>query len=204
MNVKNNSISSPKKRNQLFKAILGDWHNACLYAFHEDLNWSMYLFGYKKAGDILVDYVGNSRSHQDSLVYPIVFLYRQYVELQLKLIIKEGYQLLSIKKNYKKCHKIDELWRDCKEIITRIWPQETSEMILIDDIITEFSLIDPISTAFRYPTNKNGNLSLPDNLLHINLRNLSDHMQKIDDFLGPVCDAISIDLAEKKEYENYT
>ena len=53
-----------------------DWQcNACL-------NWSndaleLYVIGYKEAADKLVEYIIETAQHQDSLVFPVCFLYRQ-------------------------------------------------------------------------------------------------------------------------------
>ena len=66
-----------------------DWHcNACL-------NWTddaleLYVIGYKHAADNLVAQIVNGDPYQDALVFPICFLYRQYIELRLKEIIKSG------------------------------------------------------------------------------------------------------------------
>lgn len=49
-------------------------------------NWGMYTIGYKEAGDLLLQYALNV-GRQNVLVYPIIFLYRHYIELQLKEII---------------------------------------------------------------------------------------------------------------------
>jgi hypothetical protein len=72
--MENNSLDYPKKGEQLFKEIVGDWHNACLYPLKYDM-WVNYIIGYKDAADILVEHVkktGNSLD-RDLLAFPIVF-----------------------------------------------------------------------------------------------------------------------------------
>ena len=70
--------------NQLFSPDT-DWkNNACLNWCHDPMH--LYISGYKDAADILANRVIESGNNQDSLVYPIAFLYRQYIELQLKNI----------------------------------------------------------------------------------------------------------------------
>jgi hypothetical protein len=54
----------------------------------------LFAEGYKTAADILVKQVVEHSSHQDTLVYPIVFLYQQHIELRFKEIIREGLSLL--------------------------------------------------------------------------------------------------------------
>jgi hypothetical protein len=54
--------------------------------------------------------------------------------------------------------------------------------------------------AFRYPTDKHGNRSLPD-LRHINLRNLSDVIDRIASLLDGASMGLSYYLEQKQEME---
>jgi hypothetical protein len=200
--MENNSLDYPKKGEQLFKEIVGDWHNACLYPLKYDM-WVNYIIGYKDAADILVEHVkttGNSLD-RDLLAFLIVFLYRHYIELQLKTIIKDGYQLLSVKRDYAKCHKLDDLWSDCKIILSKLWSEGESEPLdAMDDYINQFCQVDPTSTEFRYPARKNGTDTL-DTLEIFNLNHLSGVMKSIENFLGGIHDAISIELEIIKDHD---
>src|SRR5687767_3139231 len=49
-------------------------------------NWNTFPNGYKQAADKLVDNL-ESWSIDDNLVFPVVFLYRHFVELRLKSIV---------------------------------------------------------------------------------------------------------------------
>ena len=90
-----------------------DWQtNACLNWLNDPIE--LYATGYKEAGDRLVEFVLLNSRDQDFLIYPIVFLYRQYVELRLKEIIKEGLILLEEGNAFPKHHKIWELWCHAK------------------------------------------------------------------------------------------
>jgi hypothetical protein len=176
-----------------------DWyHNACLNYMNDHMG--TYIRGYKRAGDLLVNHVKETHTNQDILVYPIVFLYRQYIELQLKEIIRDGFRLLDINQGIPTHHNIDKLWKHCLGIIKKIWPAQTKEVADIGDYITQFSDIDPGSYAFRYPTNKDGSLPFP-NLKYINLRNLSDIMEKISSLLNGVSSSIAVYLDNKIEME---
>lgn len=189
----NNSIVYPQKGEQLFKEIIDDWHNACLYPLKDDM-WVNYLIGYKDAADILVEYTKKTNKRLDFIVFPIVFLYRHYLELQLKMIIQDGYQLLYMNKGYAKCHKLDELWNDCKLIIEKMWPNGDKDPLeAMDDYINQFCQVDPTSTEFRYPVRRNGTDTL-ENLNFINLIHLSEVMKLINNFIGGIHEAISIEL----------
>ena len=82
-----------------------DWKaNACL-------NWSLdsmglYIEGYREAADKLVHAVVETGTNQDTLVFPISFLYRQYIELQLKHIIRESRIFLGEGASFPEHHRI--------------------------------------------------------------------------------------------------
>jgi len=173
-----NETPKRRKRDVLFKSDSDWWHNACLNFNGIDIN--AYAVGYKQAADFLVERVSQERRYQDTLVYPIAFLYRQYLELRLKQLILAGRELLDIQSSQENLHHgIDKLWKQCRSMLGRIHPDENLDYL--DDIeryIAEFARVDPSSTAFRYPTDKEGNPSL-EGLSHVNLRNLSETMEKI-------------------------
>jgi hypothetical protein len=199
-------LSYPQKGDSLCKEIAHSRHNVCVdpYFFLSPLgdNWAQYIVGYKKAADILVDKIIDNRSIQDSLAFPTIFLYRHFIELSLKLIIRYGYQLFDIQNDYRQIHDIVELWRDCRVIIENRWPNGEYETLdATASIIKQFSKIDPTSFETRYPEKRDGNFTM-EGTSYINLKNMKKLMGKIDNFLGSICDAISIELAEKKDIES--
>jgi len=210
--MKDNHFSYPKKGNDIFKKISG-FNNACLspYAGMSPCgdNFPKYIAGYKDAADILVKYIIDNRLKSDSLIIPIIYLYRHYIELSLKFIIKHGRQLFGIKieNHYPKSHKITDLWKEGRKIIERRWPNAEYETFdAVGDIIDQFSIIDPISIDSRYPEQKDDGAitmeNLSENQLYINLENMYEIMDSIDNFLSPISDVISIDLSEKKSIES--
>lgn len=161
-----------------------DWKaNACL-------NWSLdtmglYIEGYREAADKLVHEVVESGTNQDILVFPISFLYRQYIELQLKHIIRESRIFLGDGATFPEHHKINDLWNTANSLMAKIikdHDQKIKNYITREDvqaiktIISEFVKIDPDSFAFRYPKDKNGNKNL-EGIEYINLRKLHDQME---------------------------
>lgn len=161
-----------------------DWRaNACL-------NWSLdsmglYIEGYREAADKLVHDVVETGTNQDTLVFPISFLYRQYIELQLKHIIRESRVFLEEGANFPEHHRIKDLWNTANSLMAKIikeHDQSISDYITEEDIeaikiiITEFVRVDPESFAFRYPNDKKGNRNL-DGIEYINLRKLHDQME---------------------------
>jgi len=177
----------PRKGDKLFRApddIGYDWwFNACLNFMDAAAQRYGYARGYKKAADVLVEYVGRAKRHQDVLVYPIVFLYRHYIELMLKCLIHDVRVLLRRPAKLPMHHKLKELWEECAPLLAEAFPDEPEQGFeAVADYIEQFSKVDPASTAFRYAQNKNGAPSVP-GLKHINLANLCDVMDRLDSFL---------------------
>lgn len=195
-------IMWPKKGDKLFRQD-GDYDfNACLNYSH-DMS-ELYISGYKLAGDALIEYLGRRKRDQDRLVYPICFLYRQYLELRLKDIIKLGIKLYNAKDTLPAHHNTIELWILAKEMVKKAWyKDDDTDLNIIENCIKEYANIDPFSTSFRYAEDKKGNKTLG-GITNINLRNLSKGIDKIASLLdGLSCGlAGELDLKESIEYEH--
>ena len=166
-----------------------DWHlNAWLH-----VDWDVYAEGYKKGGDILVQYVIDNDWYQDFLVYPIVFLYRQYLELRLKELIHVSSRLLDQNIDIPRDHNLLSLWSKVSPNIEQVWPDSQTKKHLeaIKARLEELCSIDPRSYAFRYPEDTEGEPNLA-GMGHINLRRLKDVVQAISNVL----DGSSIGMAE--------
>jgi hypothetical protein len=184
---------------QLFTGADDWWHNACLN--WAPFKWDYYATGYKSAADLLVENTMTSRAHLDTHVFPIVFLYRQYLELRLKELVVSGRSLVDRSGKQKLDHKLEPLWAELRGIIEHVWPDEGPEDLdAIQDYIAQFSAVDPTSTAFRYPTAKDGSPSLPD-VRHINLRQLYLVMASVAQLLEGVSSAIDVYLGYKRDME---
>jgi flagellin-specific chaperone FliS len=169
-----------------------DWqNNACINQKVAAHDLDLFAEGYKTAADILVKQVVEHSSHQDTLVYPIVFLYRQHIELRFKEIIREGLSLLEEDQDFPMTHRLDRLWPRVKELIEKLWPDEdTEELSLIEHVVDEFCAIDPESMSFRYPEDRCGNNPLS-GLTHVNIRHLAEMIDEVYNILFGVSAAIS-------------
>jgi hypothetical protein len=202
--MEDSHLSYPQKGDSLFRDIAGDGHNISLdpYVFLGPLgdNWAQYISGYKDAADILVDKIIDNRSIRDFMAFPTIFLYRNYIELWLKIIIQYGNQLYNIQRDYKQIHDIEILWKDCRAIIENKGHNEET-LNATENIIKEFSRIDSTSYEARYPEKKDRTFTM-DGISNLNLKNMKELMEKINNFLGSICDGISCALLEKKDIES--
>ena len=199
--MKNDSQNiQDKQAEQLFAADVDWWMNACLDPFHE--NWYPYVNGYKRGADVLVEHVRNNRIDLDSLVFPVVFLYRQYIELQLKCIIGNSRKLFDQPGEFPKHNKLDQLWREARRILEKVYEGDTKEDLdEIEEHIKQFCDRDAFGDAFRYPTDIKGDKSLL-GLMHINVRKFSETMKKAADLLDGASMGIDERLAWKMEMES--
>lgn len=155
----------------------GGWNNACVN-FAPNA-WLAYALGYKEAADRLVAQLEDERRKQDLLAYPIVFLYRHYLELAIKDLIRQAQKLLGDRAEFAQTHSIDELWRKCSPLLERVSTGDSiQEQKQIGRLLREFVAVDPFSTAFRYPVDREGNQSLP-GIRNIDLPNVRDVIAKI-------------------------
>lgn len=169
-----------------------NWYlNAVLHVTPD--KWDTYAEGYKKAGDIAVQYVIDNKWYQDFLIFPIVFLYRHYLELRLKELLVVSSMLLDQEVSVPTHHDLVLLWKQVRPNLERVWRDEQSRHNhdRIGERLEELSNADLRSFGFRYPVDTKGEPTLV-GLVHINLKHLRDVIQGISTIL----DGSSIGMGE--------
>jgi len=172
-----NLAAPPSADDAIFQSAENGWDNACLH--YAPNGWLTYALGYKEAADRLVAELERERRRQDVLVYPIVYLYRHYLELAIKGLIRQAQKLLEDPIRVPAKHTIVQLWSTCSVLLGRVSPNDSlEEQDQIGRLLREFEAIDPTCTAFRYPVDTKGNQSLP-GVRHIDVPNVRDVIGKI-------------------------
>ncbi|MFY8327179.1 hypothetical protein [Pseudoalteromonas sp. ZZD1] len=152
---------------KLFEGIEKDHSNA-------DIGWMnnkspFYNEGYKAAArELTLDYGGRSTTEKDTLVFPVVFLYRQYIELTLKDLIRELDNKLGYKRNDNILaqHKLLPLWDAAIKQYDTFIKQENITLVFTSTshkeriIVNQFNQIDEDSFSFRYASDKKGKETL--------------------------------------------
>ncbi len=158
--------------------------NACLgYNSNE---WGTISRGFRKAANNLVAHVRNQESDLDGMVYPITFLFRHAIETSLKIaIVATG-----TKPTKTPDHLLVKMWDRIQPNVARRFQSDPSYVNLstVRKTIVDFESIDPLSIAFRYPTNKEGAKALP-GIDVINLGVLSDNANRLLENLGRIINA---------------
>jgi hypothetical protein len=196
-------MEMPRDGDSIFALGQADWqNNACLNICGRTgpANLWAYETGYKLAGDVLSGYVLSTGGDQDVLVYPIMFLYRHYLELRLKQLVYEGTQLLGNVSEYPHGHRLVELWSRCRPILAKVYAHDdTADLDRAGKVIQEIDAYDGKGEAFRYSFK--GDTNYLEDLTHIHLRNAAEVMGRLGNMLDAASCGIVQKLDEKHEME---
>ncbi|WP_083236523.1 hypothetical protein [Pseudomonas sp. S3E12] len=155
-----------------------DWQNNAMLGW-APYSMDIYAAGYKDAADAILYALSERRTSLDSVIYPLVFLYRQGLELQIKLILALARQLANSPAKEDHSHSLMPMWAELRTLLNELTPHACDQEVpAMEQFLHQLAEIDPQSFSFRYPEDKKGQLSLPD-LHHINVRHLSEVMDSM-------------------------
>jgi hypothetical protein len=144
----------------------------------------------KKAADRLIAAVSTrgEAAPDATRLYPILFLYRHFLELELKSIVVLGYianETPDLNKKLQRLlstHSLTGLSAECRPLLATEskTPSFGVQLDRLDHCIREFTAHDPNSYAFRYPVDKSLNSynQMPFAVDLVNLRDVIDRMAK--------------------------
>ncbi|MEZ9595496.1 hypothetical protein AB4298_12740 [Shewanella sp. 10N.261.52.F9] len=182
---------------KLFAGIAKDETNA-------DIGWMndrapFYNEGYKSAArELTNDYANRPVNEKDTLVFPIVFLYRQYIELTLKDLIRELDKKLSYTRADKTLaqHKLLPLWDAAIKQYDSFIQAEKISLVFTSTpnkerlIVNQFNQIDEDSFSFRYASDKKGNETLED-LEYISVNNFKNQIELVVTYIENMIKTLS-------------
>jgi len=159
--------------------------NSCLFLFESAANsigtinsyygWEgdilglyNYYLGYKKSADIIYQELKEASLKKeiektDTLIFPLIYLYRQALELYLKFLYFKYSHIegMGLKKILNKNHDLKAIWSELKPILEFNLNEQQSNMdlLFIENYINQYSNYDPLSMRMRYPITKQLKLS---------------------------------------------
>lgn len=147
-----------------------------------NLDFGSYIRGYKYAAEATYNEFKNCNGRiyiQDTICYPLVFLYRHIVELYLKYAYIEIQRRSEqeIKQLLKIGHDLEKLWSFLKPDIV-ILSQRINlcvDIKAIEHYITSISKEDKMSFDYRYPITKSAQV-IHNKSSYLNVKNLHDKM----------------------------
>ncbi|WP_342709816.1 hypothetical protein AAFG13_36160 [Bradyrhizobium sp. B124] len=134
-----------------------------------------------------------SRKGDNRSAMPVLFLYRQYLELAIKdaLHFSKAFDLNQSEEKFR--HDLPKLRSEGKKVLTTFVGADL--LSSIDGIVKEFDAIDKGADAFRYPTNNKGEPQLPKDA-HVLYQQLIDDMNEAQTVLELTIDEIRIKEAK--------
>jgi hypothetical protein len=141
------------------------------------------MTGYKAGADLMVEQSKHSGYHRDTLVFPIIFNYRQFIELSLKYLIATSGHTVGISPNWK-AHDLVVLWRIFLKVFEAYGvddPNKTDPAVA--SIVAEFAKVDPNSYSYRYPVDIRGD-PIPIAHEYLDLIALADVMNGLEGYFS--------------------
>ena len=95
--------------------------------------------GYKRAADIAVAHCAEHPVDRDFLVYPIIFNYRQFIELSLKYQLATHGRPVEIEANWN-THKLEDLWQGFEKMLERYGTPDPDEADpVVASVVAQFA-----------------------------------------------------------------
>ncbi|QZY97726.1 hypothetical protein [Pantoea dispersa] len=167
-----------------------DWHNNAFLYPHSPMDvGTAYTEGYRRAADILIRHINLTARDQDFLVYPVVFLYRHHIELQIKQVTGLARELLlddDSRGSSKATHNLNSLWEAARKVLRRADDRLVpSDFTRISAVVKELNEVDLSATGFRYARTREGGRSL-EGIPYINTRRFGEQMAAASDDLDGI------------------
>ena len=149
---------------------------------------NLYATGFKAIADLGVETFRTSRDfkYRGGWLFPIAFLYRHYLELQLKNILLAAKKLGLVAQASTGDHDLATLWRETRLAFVAANWNDPDELDAVEAVILDMDRADHSSQEFRYPTTKGGKSSLgdaPDKISIVNMQETIEGVATIlDDF----------------------
>jgi hypothetical protein len=145
---------------------------------------STYANGYFLAAELLTKHASDDRLDRNFLVFPICYLYRHNLELQLKDLIAVGNRVVRPVTEKTTHHKLKDLWVVARQLLREAdsGKPDPTEFDKVDRLIDHFAAVDDDAQAFRFPTRTNGNRSLA-HISEIDLESLREQVNSVTLYL---------------------
>lgn len=139
--------------------------------------------GYKMAADLMVVEASTHDHSRDFLVFPIIFNYRQFLELSLKYQLATYGPAVGVDANWKS-HDLSFLWVTFLKLLEDYGTEDPDKADpIVGEIILQFAKIDPASYSCRYPVDSKGK-AIPVEQADLHLETLADVMNAVGGYFS--------------------
>jgi len=178
-------LNWPEKGDRVFRSSLSPADQARLDAFVMPSE-GMYLVGFQRAADMIVDAAQTDDKNPDDLFFPVAYLYRHHLELMLKELVRLGVRVGSLDgcEEILGQHNLHKLWNKARELIKDVWPDSPDEDVkAAEKMILEFHKLDSSGQAFRYARQIDGTPCLQGAPPRVDLGNLRKAVDSVSRLL---------------------
>ena len=150
--------------------------------------------GYRETTNLLLEKIVEANDNDwlkiDSLIYPLLFNFRHYLEVIIKDTIRYHRiykrEIFSNETGFVKEHSLIKLWNELKPYLQENYAHidtNQTDLKAVENLLTEFNTIDNGSYSFRYPfegsKNPNTEIVYSVGTMTIDLNNLQTTIKKI-------------------------
>ncbi|MEN5230805.1 hypothetical protein [Brevundimonas naejangsanensis] len=170
----------PTAEDRLF-TVSPNWDGNAVLAEPPHTRMVLMMSGYKRAADLMVAHASTARTDRDTLVFPILFNYRQYIELSLKYLIATYGPAVDVEAIWRS-HDLSVLWARFQAVVQGFdIADDDGADEAVGRIVAEFAAVDPGSFSHRYPVDTKGRrIALAFDHLHLTV--LADVMNAVDGY----------------------
>lgn len=172
-------------------------HTVLLREYLEQEGDGSNVIAFKEAGDELVDFVvrGEKYSWYEAFLRPIGFIYRHYLELEIKYWIKELNEgQLNQAENLMNQHNLRKLWLTLKPLIQPFCGTKEDQEILseVEEVILTFDEYDPTGQEFRYTRSTKDKATLRNLPTRIDVKEVKHLIGRVSSFFNGLGGIVSV------------
>jgi len=159
------------------------------WARHPDHAAHLYVLGYRRAAEVLQAEV--VRSSSEGLVFPLLFLWRQHLELYVKRLIELARTVHDAEARTPFGHRLPDLWRELRGLmqLEELSDDVRAALDATDQVMKDLEAVDPNSTHSRYAEGRSGKdqvMSLAGLPEHFDPQHFGAVLSKTSDFFDCV------------------
>jgi hypothetical protein len=161
---------------------------------------AFYADGFRRAGEVLGKHALAQSHDIPTLVMPILYCYRHWLELRLKYLVLLGGEWNDETLKQENTHDLATLWGLVRPTIEDAYPNDDrDELDRVEAVVLELAKADPSpGVAFRYSHYKAGRPTLA-SIAKINVKTVVDVMEKV----GATLDGASAGMEEMLDQRKY-
>jgi hypothetical protein len=198
------SFNWPEKGNKAFASAEDGayFHVPSIRNFHPP-----HAQAFKEAAETVIDKMeaDGDRPTNDIYIFPVLYLYRHGIEINLKSLIQVGINLKFFERDAVQAalddHNLAKLWNHAKKLLLHRWSESNpAPLKATESVINGLHQSDPNGQVFRYAFDKAGKRHRYDRLPdHISVTTLKKTMDGVFNFLESTWSALEDDCQSEMQ-----